>query len=97
MAGEEVTDVFPIGDNESCKAKFVTEDVGENVVVDVHRNTVDFSTVDHHCRCTGFYGRSERGQENFPQLALRNPCWGAVFTGQRTAVSHVMLERGRDR
>ena len=59
----------------------------------MHWDAVYFTTVHHDGHGSCIDGSLERGKEIFAQLAFWNPGGGAVFSGQREAVTKEMLQR----
>ena len=89
---EQVSDVFPVGNDQSLEAEFVPQDLGEDVMVAVDGDAIGLSAVDHDCGCASVNGRSERREEDLAQLALGNPGRCAVLAAQWPAVSHVVFQ-----
>jgi len=94
VALEEVSDVLPIGHDQTFESELIPKDVREDVTVRVDGDAIGLAAVDHDGGGAGFDGCSERREEDFPQLALGDPGRRAVLAGQRAAVAHVVLEAG---
>src|SRR6185295_12064724 len=89
-------DVFPVRNNEPFEAKFTTQDVRENVMIDVPGNAVDLRRVDHYGAGTGFDCSRKRGQHIFSHLSFGYPGGRAIASGKRKTVTHVMFQAGGD-
>ena len=96
VALEEVSDVLPIGHDQTFESELIPKDVREDVTVRVDGDAIGLAAVDHDGGGAGFDGCSERREEDVPQLALGDPGRRAVLAGQRAAVAHVVFEAGRN-
>ena len=92
MPGIQVADILPIGDHDAFKPQLVAQQIGQQVTIGVHWDAVDLATINHDGHGTSIYGRLERREKIFPQLAFWNPGGGAVFSGQRKAITEEMLQ-----
>src|SRR5437588_226208 len=94
--GHQFLDVFPIGNYKALEAELITEDVNQDVSIDVAGNAVNFRGVDHHRMSAGFDCRVECRQKIFAQIIFRDPCGSAIATAERKTVAHVMFQAGCD-
>ena len=94
--GYQFLDVFPIRNYKSLEAKFIAQDVSQDMMIDVSGNAIDLCRVDHHRVRAGFDCRLECRQEIFAQIILRDPCGSAIAAAKREAVTHVVFQTGGD-
>jgi len=94
--GHQFLDVFPIRYYESFEAELVAQNIGQDMMIDVAGNAVDFGRVDHHCVSARFDGGVEGRQEIFAQIIFGNPRRSAIAAAEWKAVTHVMFQAGGD-
>ena len=92
----EFLDVFPVRDDETFEAELVSQNYGQNAMVDVSGDTIDLAGVDHDRLRAGFDCRVKRWQKIFAQVILGDPRGRAISSGQRKAVTHVVLQARRN-
>src|SRR5690554_8039702 len=93
LAGIEVVDVGPVGNNHTVPAEVFLEPLGQQLVAGVHGHAVDRSRVDHDGEGAGFNGLQKGRKVLFTQVLLADDGRGPVFAGHRYAVAHVVLHR----
>src|SRR5690554_2794954 len=93
LAGIEVVDVGPVGNNHTVPAEVFLEPLGQQLVAGVHGHAVDRARIDHDGEGAGFNGLQEGGKVLFTQVLRADDGGGPVFAGHRYAVAHVVLHR----
>src|SRR6185295_13813094 len=86
---DEFLDVLPVRNDEAFESKLSTQDVSQNVMIDVTRNAVDLARVDHDRARAGFDCGLECWEKVFAQVILRNPRGRAISSGEGKTVAHV--------
>ena len=93
----EALDVHPVADHEPVEAEFIPEQVLQQPLVAVARNTVHLVVGSHHSTDLGFLdGSDEWRKVYFPQLAFGHIHGSGVQSAERFASSYQVLGTGKD-
>ena len=93
LAGIEVVDVGPVGDDDTVPARLFLQPRGQQFTVGMHGHPVDGSRVDHYRGSPLAERGKERGEVLLTQLRGSDVGRCAVLTRPRGAVAHEVLQR----
>ena len=87
----EIIDVCPVGDEHTIPSCLFLQPSCQNVLVGVHRHTIDGSGIHHHGQGSSLQTRQERSKVLLSQIGRRDIGWRTVFTGPRHTIAHEVL------
>ena len=87
----EIVDVCPVGDEHTIPSSLFLQPSCQDVLVGVHRHTVDGSGIHHHGQGSSLQTRQERSEVLLSQVGWRDIGWRTVFTGPRHTIAHEVL------
>ena len=91
VAGAQVVDVSPVGNNHAVPVEVLFEPTGEQFAIGMERHAVVHARVHHQRECAGAHSFEERGEIFFAHVDVRHRRRGAVLAAHGHAVSHIVL------
>ena len=87
----EIVDVCPVGNEHTIPSCLFLQPSCQDVLVGMHRHTVNGSGIHHHGQGSSLQARQERSEVLLSQVGRRDIGWRTVFTGPRHTIAHEVL------